>query len=70
MIDLLIDRFGKQERLKKLLAVCNHAIKMGMQGVNISVFKCVKAKMKTGKFEPKTIPYEMMQSIENIEEIS
>ncbi len=54
-------------RLKKLLAVCNHAIKLGIQGVNISVFECVKAKMKTGKFEPKTIPYEVMQSIEKLD---
>lgn len=54
-------------RLKKLQAVCNHAIKMGIQGVNIAAFECVKGKMKTGKFVPKTIPYIVIQQIENID---
>ncbi|WP_165020632.1 tyrosine-type recombinase/integrase [Dysgonomonas sp. ZJ279] len=54
-------------RLKKLLAVCNHAKKIGMQGVNIAAFESVKGKMKVGKFVPKTIPYEVIRHIEKLD---
>lgn len=54
-------------RLKKFYAVFNHAKKMDLPKVNPSIFKCVEEKMKHGKFEPKTIPYEIIQKIEDID---
>lgn len=45
-------------RLKKFLAVFNHADDKKIPGVNPKLFKCVELKMKHGKFVPKTIPHE------------
>lgn len=54
-------------RLKKLQAVFNHANKMDIPNTNTRIFRCVENKMKQGRFEPKTIPFEIMQKIENID---
>lgn len=54
-------------RLKKLQAVFNHANKMDIPNTNTKIFRCVENKMKQGKFEPKTIPFEIIQKIENID---
>lgn len=54
-------------RLKKLQAVFNHANKMDIPNTDTKIFRCVENKMKQGKFEPKTIPFEVIQKIENID---
>jgi len=54
-------------RLKKFYAVFNHARKINLPKVDPSIFKCVEEKMKYGEFEPKTIPYEIIRKIENID---
>lgn len=54
-------------RLKKFQAVFNHANKMDIPNTDTKIFRCVENKMKQGKFEPKTIPFEIMQKIEGID---
>lgn len=54
-------------RLKKFLAVFNHAEDKKLPGINPKIFKCVELKMKHGKFIPKTIFHEIMLKIEKLD---
>ncbi|MFV0329253.1 MAG: phage integrase SAM-like domain-containing protein [Dysgonomonas sp.] len=54
-------------RLKKLQAVFNHANKMDIPDTDTKIFRSVENKMKQTKFEPKTIPFEIIQKIESID---
>lgn len=58
---------GLCSKLRVLRGICSNAMKDGVPGAKISQFKCVKEKMVYPNVEPKTIPFEVFQKIENID---
>lgn len=58
---------GLCNKLRVLRGICSNALNDGVPGAKISQFKCAKEKMVYPNVEPKTIPFEVFQRIENID---
>ncbi len=61
------NRGGLTHKLRVLRAVCNHANKMGMYGVNMDAFLCLGNDIKWPETTSKAISYKMMNKIAAID---
>ncbi|MDR1718093.1 MAG: site-specific integrase [Prevotella sp.] len=58
---------GVDSYLRKFYGVFYYANKAKIPGADLDIFECVRLEMKHKKYEPKTIPIEVMNQIENID---
>jgi len=61
------NRGGVKHRLRKLKAICNYGIKMGIPGANIEIFEPFAHQMQQPKFESKALPLDVIKKIERID---
>jgi len=58
---------GVVNRLKNLRATLNHAIKAGIPNVNVGAYIPVQSLMSSKKTDPKTIPFDIIKKIEEMD---